>query len=247
MPGDLRRIRNSMPKMNRPVSAMAHKLRTRMRELLQAQADDEDDVVGEFGRLQSASMVGARLGKRDVFFEEGEQAPGLNTAIEVLVDGSGSMSKIAHVVTECLVALGDACAEFSAQVDLSMSFFNSGRAIVIKADENWKAQRSKIAQVYSASGGTEWANAAMTAIGELSTSRRDRKILLTITDGDLDGSIPTSEVVGTAKAARVELVAVALGVDLRRRDIVVENVAQWDPARFVKATHTAIQRAMQRA
>ncbi|MDA2831398.1 hypothetical protein PDI61_29400, partial [Klebsiella pneumoniae] len=70
--GDLRKTRNSQPKSSRPISSMAHKLRTRMRDLLQAQAEDEDDAAGETGRLLSVSMLPARLGKRDVFYEEGD-------------------------------------------------------------------------------------------------------------------------------------------------------------------------------
>ncbi|CAJ0804434.1 hypothetical protein R77560_04073 [Ralstonia thomasii] len=239
--GDLRKTRNSQPKSSRPISSMAHKLRTRMRDLLQAQAEDEDDAAGETGRLLSVSMLPARLGKRDVFYEEGDTAPGLDTAIEIMVDASGSMSGITTVVTDCLMAVGDACAEFNGLVDVSMSFFNDGRTVLLKHDETWKAHRSQIAACYRPTGGTMWASSAMTALASVASSRRNRKIVLTITDGDFGAA---QDVIETAKMANIELANVVIGSDQKVPGMVVENVVNWHPDAFVNATFRAIQRAM---
>ena len=86
-----------------------------------------------------------------------------------------------------------------------------------------------------------WASSAMTALASVASSRRNRKIVLTITDGDFGAA---QDVIETAKMANIELANVVIGSDQKVPGMVVENVVNWHPDAFVNATFRAIQRAM---
>ena len=226
------------------VNAVAHRLRSSMRQNLIAIVEDEDDAPSDRGRLHVGFIPQVLAGDcRTPFLEDGDIAPGLDTALHLLVDASGSMSKVAEFAKMTMLAVGDACAEFEAQgLDVSLWTFNGGITLLRSHRQRWAEARGRAFLRYQPGGGTQWPACSMHAVSSLATSRRKRKVLLTITDGDLGNNY--RNVIDTARHANIELEFVGIDVQSPDPTFSFETAYSKDPASIVRATGRALQKAM---
>jgi len=165
---------------------IAAKMRGGLQDALRRVLEDEDDRHTVAGRFDTRMAVNAYLGfSRDVFLEEGEEAPGLDARILLLVDSSGSMSDLESGVRAMLCGVVEAIGVIP-EVDLGVAFYTSGVAYIT----NPGATRSLIqaAKGYLAAGGTNWHLSLCEALPWFFQGRRGRKknILFTLTDGDVN-------------------------------------------------------------
>lgn len=170
-------------------------LRNGLRELLRALLDDEDDDDEKFGRFNARHAALAIKGLRqDVFTMEGEQAPGIDAHVVLLIDKSGSMKQYEDGVRSITYGIIDALGTIP-EVHLDILYYDGGTVLAPKSP----LQQREFAKKYSAGGGTNWPGAFNEAFKIFALSKRSRKILFTVTDGDVSMNCMTSYVIEQLK------------------------------------------------
>ena len=231
------------------IPAIAHRLREALRQALVSLRDDEESSMGDRGRLHMPSLIDALAAKRtraEIFEEDGAVGEGIDTALYLMVDQSGSMDCLCEFTRMTLQAIGTACAEFEGQgLEFLVGFFDDRLAHIKGSAQPWKSARSRVHEHYSPSGGTYWPKSTVAACRKIVTSRRRRKVLLTITDGDLGYEDEVHMAISTAKAAGIELAFV--GIDVSNpmpAYLAFENASSLDPTSLLRASQTALLRAL---
>lgn len=230
------------------IPAIAHRLREALRQALISLRDDEESSMGDRGRLHMGSLIDALAAKRtraEIFEEDGAVGEGIDTALYLMVDRSGSMSSLHEFTRMTLQAIGTACAEFEGQgLEFLVGFFDRQLAHIKGSAQPWKSARSRVHEHYSPSGGTCWPKSTVAACRKIVTSRRRRKVLLTITDGDLGYKDEMRMAISTAKAAGIELAFVGIDVQSPLPDLAFEHASSSDPASLVRSSQRALLRAL---
>ena len=193
-------------------------LRTRLQGLLQARTQEQCSI-GRRGALHPGSLHRLQTGNPRIFRREAEQA-GLNTAVHILLDVSGSMSGIPIVLAkqacfavakalENIKGVNPAVTAFPATASISSVFpiMRHGQKVPDSFDIN-------------ASGGTPLAAALWWVMQTMLFLKEQRKIILIITDG-----IPDS----THAAIHAVNVAQKLGYEVYGLGIRDEHVAHLLP------------------
>ena len=176
--------------LGKPVSSLAHKVREKLRNHLYAVTHDEDDAMSDRGLLNMSLLpqIGSGMFVDRAFVEPGAQGPGLDTALFLLVDKSTSTNCIASSVAEVMMAIGDATTEFtSAGLNMGLAQFNTRLEVLIELGKPWRPVRGWVNDAYQPYGSTWWPPCASGLLPMLAASPRRRKILLTVTDGDIGG------------------------------------------------------------
>lgn len=172
-------------------------LRTRLQGLLQAQTQKRCSI-GRRGALHPGSLHRLQTGNPRIFRREVEQT-GLNTAVHILLDVSGSMSGAPIVLArqacfavakalENIKGVNPAVTAFPAMASTSSVFpiMRHGQKVPDSFDIN-------------ASGGTPLASALWWVMQAMLFLREQRKIILIITDGVPDSTHAATRVVGVAQ------------------------------------------------
>lgn len=193
-------------------------LRTRLQGLLQAQTQKRCSI-GRRGALHPGSLHRLQTGNPRIFRREAEQA-GLNTAVHILLDVSGSMSGIPIVLAkqacfavakalENIKGVNPAVTSFPAMASTSSVFpiMRHGQKVPDCFDIN-------------ASGGTPLAAALWWVMQTMLFLKEQRKIILIITDG-----VPDS----THAAIHAVTVAQKLGYEVYGLGIRDEHIAHLLP------------------
>lgn len=195
-------------------ASLATRLRSRLAEHLRSRVEDEENEESEHGALVGTRLVDAILGDPRVFEEEGAEGEGVNTAIEILVDESGSMSGgPAESALAALYACGAALGSYEMQgVKFALSSFNSRLRRLKEFHEPWVRTKGTL-NSYIPAGGTHTPQAIRTVLPALCARREKRKILFLITDGDVgDAYLPPIFDVGRRnKTGKVEFRALLIG------------------------------------
>jgi uncharacterized protein YjhX (UPF0386 family) len=202
-------------------AGISRSLSRKLEDMLQSRVDEEDFSVRGGGRLDAKRVSRSRLLDLEVFEREGEEAPGLDTALFVLVDKSGSMSSpigastdtTEAVALDAVSALGDALARFDGRgVSFSVEGFSQTMTSYKSFSASWRGTRACLGRYY-ASGGTDFTSACFTAIGEIAKRPEKRKVILALTDGDV-GELPLlASIQKTAVKHGIETRVVFLGID----------------------------------
>ncbi len=161
-------------------------LRTRLQGLLQAQTQKRCSI-GRRGALHPGSLHRLQTGNPRIFRREAEQT-GLNSAVHILLDVSGSMSGVPIVLArqacyavakalENIKGVNPAVTAFPAMASISSVFpiMRHGQKVPDSFDIN-------------ASGGTPLAAALWWIMQTMLFLREQRKIILIITDGVPDST-----------------------------------------------------------
>ena len=190
---------------NRADAALSVQLQSRMQDLLHSRAHDEDDSLTDCGRLDSHSIVRGVMGDRHIFTVEGEEAEGLDTAVFLLVDGSGSMSGDPETsALSAIYGMSSALAQFEQNgVAFALSLFRGDVTDLKSFDDPWPHARNCLNN-YSACGGTQFPPCAKLVLPDLMKRHEKRKMLFVITDGDLGSAESNKLILGTAARYGVE-------------------------------------------
>ena len=193
-------------------------LRTRIQGLLQARTQKRCSI-GRRGALHPSSLHRLRTGNPRIFRREAEQT-GLNTAVHILLDVSGSMSGVPIVLArqacfavakalENIKGINPAVTAFPAMASTSSVFpiMRHGQKVPDSFDIN-------------ASGGTPLAAALWWVMQTMLFLKEQRKIILIITDG-----VPDS----THAAIHAVTVAQKLGYEVYGLGIRDEHIAHLLP------------------
>ena len=178
-------------------------LRTRLQGLLQARTQKRCRI-GRRGALHPGSLHRLQTGNPRIFRREAEQT-GLNTAVHILLDVSGSMSGAPIVLArqacfavakalENIKGVNPAVTAFPAMASTSSVFpiMRHGQKVPDSFDIN-------------ASGGTPLAAALWWVMQTMLFLREQRKIILIITDGVPDSTHAATHVVGVAQKLGFEV------------------------------------------
>ncbi len=202
-------------------AGISRSLSRKLEDMLQSRVDEEDFSVRGGGRLDARRVSRTRLLDLEVFEREGEEAPGLDTALFVLVDKSGSMSSPIGASTEsteavaldAVSALGDALARFDGRgVSFSVEGFSQTMTSYKSFSASWRGTRACLGR-YHASGGTDFTSACFMAIGEIAKRPEKRKVILALTDGDVGELTLLASIQKTAVKLGIETRVVFLGTD----------------------------------
>ena len=193
-------------------------LRTRLQGLLQARTQKRCSI-GRRGALHPGSLHRLQTGNPRIFSREAEQT-GLNTAVHILLDVSGSMSGVPIVLArqacyavakalENIKGVNPAVTAFPAMASTSSVFpiMRHGQKVPDSFDIN-------------ASGGTPLAAALWWVMQTMLFLKEQRKIILIITDG-----VPDS----THAAIHAVTVAQKLGYEVYGLGIRDEHIAHLLP------------------
>lgn len=193
-------------------------LRTRLQGLLQARTQKQCSI-GRRGTLHPGSLHRLQTGNSRIFRREAEQT-GLNTAVHILLDASGSMSGVPIVLAkqacfavakalENIKGVNPAVTAFPATASTSSVFpiMRHGQKVPDNFDIN-------------ASGGTPLAAALWWVMQTMLFLKEQRKIILIITDGVPDN---------THAAIHAASVAQKLGYEVYGLGIRDEHIARLLP------------------
>ena len=202
-------------------AGISRTLSRKLEDMLQSRVDEEDFSVRGGGRLDSRRVSRTKLLDLEVFEREGEEAPGLDTAVFVLVDKSSSMSSTIGssddtteaVALDTVSALGDALARFDGRgVAFAVEGFSDSMTAYKPFSAPWRGTRACLGH-YRASGGTDFCSACFTAIGEIAKRPEKRKVILALTDGDVGQISLVASIQKTAVEHGIETRVVFLGIN----------------------------------
>lgn len=229
-------------------TSLGTRLRGQMEVLLQSRVEDEDPDQEEYGRLDPRMLTRSCLMDRRVFTTEGEEAEGLSTAVQILVDHSGSMRDFGkgNVALATVYALASAMAPYETQgVKFAIAGFDSSVIDLKLFRDSW-IQAKKWIGNYSPRGGTRMTGAMRLVLPELAARKEARKSLVVITDGDVGDESTNREIMRFAKAEKVDVDVLVIGdepVTNNHGFRTVVNVRDNDP----KAIQAAIFKLLSKA
>jgi Mg-chelatase subunit ChlD len=171
-------------------------------------------------RLDTNSLYRVMNGDTRVFrTPANKQRP--NTAVHILVDMSGSMSKLSktpekrmyEVARESALSLSLALEPIQG-VNPAVTYFmgHEEKPIysVVKHGENVVNQAGKF--MLRATGSTPMAEAIWYAAFELSKTREERKMIIVITDGEPNNPVSCKKVIDLCESSNVEMIGIGIEV-----------------------------------
>lgn len=191
----------------------------------------------EFGLRRKAGSVDvnslSRIGTSDKLFKRRSEVDGIDSAVVILLDVSGSMADDALIgpAVECCAALLDTLDR--AQVKTCILSFGSTTSVV----KDWADRRAlgtEALSTISASGGTNDFFAVRYAHKLLTQRQEERKVVIVLTDGC--GQVnATAEQVRAGEAIGITTVGIGIRVDVSRvysQNVRVNNVSELGAASF---------------
>lgn len=221
-------------------------LRTRLAALLQSKVTVRN-TFGRNGRLCCQRIARIAAGEGRIFVKRGDRE-GINTAIHILLDASGSMGHSNKITLACnaCFAVAEALQKIQ-RVGLAITAFPNGTA---KLDNSGQLQWGTVAQVLSyrqkmhnkfhiqPNGSTPMAEALWWVLQQMSILPEKRKILLLLTDGEPDNLYSTRNALDCHIAAGHEIYGIGICTEAIRRLIADEdcrsiyNLLELAPAIF---------------
>jgi len=169
-----------------PVRASTNALRARLAGLLQAKQQVRSLPTRRGRRLDNRTIVRVQAGVEQRAFRGKSERQGINTAVHILLDRSGSMenSNRIHIANDCLLAVKIA-AESLRGVNLGLSAFpsrNGGYVPILRHGESLMGSKVGL----SADGGTPLTEALWGVAAQMQPLEEDRKVVIVLTDGQPD-------------------------------------------------------------
>lgn len=157
-------------------------LRAQITALLQAQTKAVRSLREEGRRIEPRRLARGMAGDKNIFRHK-EKGKRIDTSVHILLDASGSMSGDQPIANAATVSLALAIASIP-QADVAVSVFGFRDAVnpIIRRGQSVRPNLKRFA--VRASGGTPMGQAMMYGLRELALeSRRERKVIIVITDG----------------------------------------------------------------
>lgn len=211
-------------------------LRTRLQGFLQAQSYRRS-VIGRRGKLHTSSLHRLQVGNTRVFQKESQQQ-GINTAVHILLDVSGSMAGAPiNLANQACFAVAKALGH-TRGVNPAVTAFpaTAGTNSVFSIMRHGQAG-SDLFDI-RASGGTPLAEALWWVLQTMLPLKEQRKMIVVITDGMPDNPLAANNAIGMAQKIGFEV----YGIGIRNEHItfllphtskVVNDLPDLVPAMFV--------------
>lgn len=191
--------------------AATQKLASKLERLLQSKVSNASRL-SDSGRLDGRRLPNAMMGDSLIFRVRGKEKEGLNTAIALILDRSGSMSgtNMTTAVDTCY-AVSSALAKFESQgLGFSVSCFNQSMEILKEWGKPWNNQKNNMS-VVKAGGSTYFQPTLLEACKGLAVRKELRKIAYFITDGDI--GTEARSVISTILSEGIEIRCVLIDTD----------------------------------
>ena len=157
-------------------------IRSQLQGLLHAQTREQQWLHTSGKRVDGKRLTRLFSGDSRVFIKRDEMRR-TDTAVHVLLDASGSMHRIQDIANQATVSLALAISSIP-KCDIATSMFPGVGGDVSSITHRGQPVRSNLGRfAVDSSGGTPLAEAMLYAARELAVSRRQRKVLIIITDG----------------------------------------------------------------
>ncbi len=157
-------------------------IRSRLLGLLQAQTRQKQWLHTRGKRVDGKRLTRLSAGDSRIFIQR-EDVRRPDTAVHVLLDCSGSMNRIQEVANQATVSLALAVSTIP-KCDIAASMFPGIAGEVSPILHRGQPVRASLGRfAVCSSGGTPLAEAMLYAARELVASKRQRKVLIIITDG----------------------------------------------------------------
>ncbi|EIF42776.1 von Willebrand factor, type A [gamma proteobacterium BDW918] len=159
------------------------RIRARLVGLLQAQSRQDDYWHHRGSRISGRRLTKAMTGDTRIYNKR-EETRRPDTAVHVLLDASGSMSKIQNIANQAAVSLALAVSSVP-QCDIAMSVFPGVGAAVSPMIDRGQPLRPNLGRcAIRSSGGTPLGEAMLYAARELATAHKEKRVLIVVTDGE---------------------------------------------------------------
>lgn len=224
--------------------SMSIALRTRIQGFLQSQVRQES-AVGRRGRLYPHNLYRASVHNPKIFCRENLKK-GINTAVHILLDASGSMDgeRISMARQACF-ALGKVLSEIKGDNPAITVFPANSEDSVYPLLRH--GQKLTDVTVQYGRGGTPLAPALWWTMREMFFLKENRKIIFIITDGRPDSCEATKDAVEQAEKFGFEVYGIGIK-DISIKDFLPETSAvimQLDE--LVSAVFAMLQKALLKA
>lgn len=171
---------------------------------------DDGQNTGRFDRRSASKLLS---GYENVFQRRWEQE-GIETAVSVLIDFSGSISWARDSLRDLSVFLAETLE--SAGVDYEINGFGSGSIYVLKpVGKKLHQCRDAIGNLHRhIGGGTPTAKATLHAIRQLQQSGANKRVLFVITDGSPDSIADVKGITRVAARQGLDVIGIGIGYDV---------------------------------
>lgn len=220
-------------------------LRTRLHGLLQTTVEARN-VLGRRGRLDTRSLH--RLAVSDPrVFRRNQHRKGIDTAVHILLDCSGSMVRSIHLACMSCYAVGKALQAMSINVAITAfpaDYLPDGSYLTV-APIVRHGQQLHARLDLSAAGGTPMGEALWWTMQDMLTLPENRKIILIVTDGSPDSIDCAVQAIAVAEATGFEVYGIGIGSDciaslLPRQSRTIQTLSELSPAMFGVLQHALI-------
>lgn len=199
------------------VKATSVVIRRRLLQMVQASSRSRT-YHKERGRRVSGNRLAGTVSGNMRVFRKTMRKRALNTAVYLLVDGSGSMGSgkgsTMQIANEAALAVGLAL-DGTPRVTPMVSYFagSEGSAIVEAVRPGDSVERNAGRFCYSGDGGTPLASALWKVAQTFSSRHEERKIVMVVTDGGPNSPDKVRHVLGLMKRSGYECMGIGIGSD----------------------------------
>ena len=212
-------------------------LRHRLHGLLQAQKRATCSI-GRYGTLHTRSLYRLAVGNPKVFLRA-SAAPGLNTAVHILLDASSSMAGDSIKLAGMACYAAAKALETINGVNVAVTCFPAGSRIGEGTVKPLVRHGEKVTSRMAprAAGGTPLAPSLWWVMQTLCAMREDRKIILVLTDGEPDAVPPCILAIRQARRLGMEVYGIGIRSNavhdlLPGRSRVINKLPELAPAMF---------------
>ncbi|WP_298069249.1 VWA domain-containing protein [uncultured Mailhella sp.] len=227
------------------VQAQSRALQTRLQGLLQAQVMRRS-CPSRHGKLYGHRLYRLSIEDPRVFLKT-EECAGLNTAVHILLDISGSMVERIELASAACYTVARALTAIPG-ISTGVTAFpaNYGRNLEVSVCPLLRHGERLVNRFgLQAHGGTPLTEALWWVIRQLAVLRNSRKIILIITDGEPDHFDTASETITTAQKMGMEVMAIGINAPLIGNLVALsENILTSDelaPAMFRLLQQTLLE------
>ena len=193
------------------VAAATVALRTRLRGLLAAAKQSRRCAARRGKRMDCRRLVKAMAGDPRIFVSK-TQGIAVNTAVQILLDRSGSMCNQMELARESALACGLGLAEIEG-VSLATAAFpaHDGHVVPLtRFGEPVRRTAGRYASLF-ATGGTPMLEALLWGVDQLLVQPEPRKMCLIVTDGVPNNRETTTEVIRRCWEGGIEVMGIGIG------------------------------------
>ena len=193
------------------VAAATVALRTRLRGLLAAARQSRRCAARRGKRMDCRRLVKAMAGDPRIFVSK-TQGIAVNTAVQILLDRSGSMCNQMELARESALACGLGLAEIEG-ANLATAAFpaHDGHVVPLtRFGEPVRRTAGRYASLF-ATGGTPMLEALLWGVDQLLVQPEPRKMCLIVTDGVPNNRETTAEVIRRCWEGGIEVMGIGIG------------------------------------